>query len=593
MKKTLSFVLYLLLLNLFTSHILFSKTPQIPWNNNGEFSAVYDRLLDYYTHGINVSQIALSKDGTKIFFSGKNTDSDLVLRKINADGSNLSSISVPSGVNGVDDVALNGDGSKAFFLASNNDYIFKIEGGTATEILHRTDFSGINDIEKIETTVDGNDCYFSDGGELYRINHNGGAPVMIVDDDAVQRIEGKGKGLGKFAISEDGNTIGFILERYVDSDNHTVTKYELFVQKGSTITQLTNDTENVYKEYLGISGDGSTIVFNATSSVNKWFSINTDGTNKTTLENFNSNRKTVALNYDGSSILLQSALGSRVVSPDGSGGINIFPSTNTIGIYDNGYMSSDGNFICFRYQIRTFPSRYALYFGYLYSVNGVDDAPVFDSISFEPASMPTNDPNAIILVLSKISDPNGLEDIDNVTIDGLVDGKLIPNDITKVPVYFNTDPNDNGNGFDLTADDGIFTIAGKPGGKINEMDQMTVRIGARDKSSTMVVKDVILSIGGATKVEEQNSSLNFLLKQNYPNPFNPGTFIKFHVPKASFVKLKVYNNLGQHVTTLLNKYQSPGWYSVYWDGSNFPSGIYYYAIQSDSFEKWRKMMLLK
>jgi hypothetical protein len=601
MKKLILVTLFFLILMVTPSQLLVVQT-SASQSNNTNFIAEYDRLLDYYTHDINVGKTAFSGDGSVIFFSGKNPDSDLVLRFINSDGNNLRSISVPAGVTGVDDVTINQDGSKAFFLDSGNDYIYKVEGNTVTEILHRTDFSGINDIEKIESTAGGNYVYFNDGGEIRRVSQNGGTPELIIDDDTVQRTEGTGKGIREFAISADGNIIGFVLERYLDSDNHTHTKYELFVYNGGNIKQLTNDTENVYKEYLDISGDGSTIVFSASSSVDNWYSIKTDGTDKVTLEDYNSNRHTVSLKYDGSQLLLGSALGSRLVNTNGSGGINIFPSTGKIGIYDNGYISSDGNVISFRYQIRTFPSRYALYVGYLYEQGVVPEAPVIESITFNPAAMPTDDPNAKVKVLSKISDPNGLDDIDDVLIDGLLDGIILLNDQSEVPVYFYTDPNDNGDAFDETANDGIYTIAGDPGGKLNETDHMTVRIGVLDNNSTLVVKDVILNIGGSSGIEtKQNLLSNFMLFQNYPNPFNPKTTIKYSIPTKSFVKLKVYDIIGAEIKTIVYETKTAGHYKVKFDGRELASGVYFYNIEFFDpsghgdiiFSNTKKFMLIK
>jgi hypothetical protein len=601
MKKLIKITLLIVVLMVSPFEKTISQTSALQ-SNNTNFIAEYDRLLDYYTHNINVGRTAFSGDGKVIFFSGKNADSDLVLRKINSDGTNLSSISIPSGVTGVDDVAINQDGSTAFFLDSGNDYIYKVEGTTVTEILHRTDFSGINDIERIETTAGGSYVYFSDGGEIRRISHNGGTPELIIDDETVQRNEGTGKGIGKFAISANGSFIGFVLERYLDSENHTHTKYELFVYNEGNIKQLTNDTENVYKEYLDLSGDGSTIVFSASSSVDSWYSIKTDGTDKVTLEDLNSNRHTVSLKYDGSKLLLGSALGSRLVNTDGSGGINIFPSTGKIGIHDNGYISSDGSVISFRYQIRTFPSRYALYVGYLYELGVVPEAPVIESITFDPVAMPTENPNAKLKVFSKISDPNGLDDIDAIIIDGLLDGTILPNIQSEAPVYFYTDPNDNGGGYDETANDGIFTIAGDAGGKINEVNQMTVRISALDKSSSVVVKDVTLNIGGSTAIEKKENSIsNFTLFQNYPNPFNPTTTIGYSFPTNSFVKLKIYDIVGSEIKTLVNEEKQAGNYEVIFDGSELVSGVYFYNIQVFepsgrgimSFSNTKKLLLIK
>ncbi len=89
------------------------------------------------------------------------------------------------------------------------------------------------------------------------------------------------------------------------------------------------------------------------------------------------------------------------------------------------------------------------------------------------------------------------------------------------------------------------------------------------------------------------SSKNFKLSQNYPNPFNPTTKIKYEIGNASFVTLKVYNSIGQEVVTLVNKQQLAGSYQVEFNAKTLPSGIYFYKIESGSFSKSMKMILLK
>jgi len=600
MTKAITITCLFLSLLIHPCQKLFAQTSASCPNTNLNFRAVYDRLLDYYSHDINVAHLAFSADGSTIFFAGKNVDSELVLRTINSDGSNLRSIPVPAGLTGVDDVTINENGSKAFFLDSGNDYVYKVEAGSATEILHRTDFSDISNIQQIETTADGNFVYFCDGGEIWRLSRNGGAPELIVDAEAVQRIEGTGRSIGEFAISSNGNIIGFIIKSYKDAENRSHTKNELFVYGGGNIKQLTNDTENVYKEHIDISGDGSTIVFSAGGPQDKYYSIKVDGTNKITLADLHSNFAALSLNYDGSQVLYKDggARGGRLLKTDGSGGIDLF-SGATLSILDNGYISNDGSMICFRYLIRSFPSRYALYVGHLYKQGLVPDAPVIESITFDPPFMPTDDPDVKIYVFSKISDPDGLEDIETVRIDALVDGILLPNDQSEVPVYFYTDPNDNGSAFDETADDGIYTIAGDPGGKIYEANQMTVRIGAMDKSSTLIVKDVILNIGGSTNVEKSEKPLNTLtLFQNYPNPFNPETKIKYIIPEPSHVVIKIYNISGKEIKTLVNKKHSPGTYVIDWEGNDnrnlkVSNGIYFCRMLSGGFLRTIKLTFLK
>jgi WD40 repeat protein len=85
----------------------------------------------------------------------------------------------------------------------------------------------------------------------------------------------------------------------------------------------------------------------------------------------------------------------------------------------------------------------------------------------------------------------------------------------------------------------------------------------------------------------------FSLSQNYPNPFNPSTTIEFQIPSDGFVSLKIYNSIGQDVTTLLNKHQSAGSYSITFSADKLPSGLYFYTLRSGEFSSTKKMLLLK
>ena len=83
------------------------------------------------------------------------------------------------------------------------------------------------------------------------------------------------------------------------------------------------------------------------------------------------------------------------------------------------------------------------------------------------------------------------------------------------------------------------------------------------------------------------------MEQNYPNPFNPSTSIKFALPKASNVKITVFNMLGQVVSVPVNENKSAGFYEVKFNGSNLASGSYYYRIEAGSYVETKKMMLIK
>ncbi|MBL0177319.1 MAG: T9SS type A sorting domain-containing protein [Ignavibacteria bacterium] len=85
----------------------------------------------------------------------------------------------------------------------------------------------------------------------------------------------------------------------------------------------------------------------------------------------------------------------------------------------------------------------------------------------------------------------------------------------------------------------------------------------------------------------------YALGQNYPNPFNPSTKIDFSVPEDGQVRLAVYNSLGDEVATLVNEVVSAGSYSVTFDASTLPSGMYVYRLISGNFSESRTMMLAK
>ncbi|MBI1939423.1 MAG: T9SS type A sorting domain-containing protein [Ignavibacteriales bacterium] len=95
--------------------------------------------------------------------------------------------------------------------------------------------------------------------------------------------------------------------------------------------------------------------------------------------------------------------------------------------------------------------------------------------------------------------------------------------------------------------------------------------------------------------DQSNYSLpqNFNLSQNFPNPFNPTTTIRYNIPKAGFVKISVYDILGQQIKVLVNEEKNPGVYEVKFDGKNLASGIYFYTIRTADFYKSKKMILLK
>ncbi|HRI85859.1 MAG TPA: T9SS type A sorting domain-containing protein [Ignavibacteria bacterium] len=86
---------------------------------------------------------------------------------------------------------------------------------------------------------------------------------------------------------------------------------------------------------------------------------------------------------------------------------------------------------------------------------------------------------------------------------------------------------------------------------------------------------------------------SFELSQNYPNPFNPETKINFQIPNESNVSLKVFDNSGKEVATLVNGNKTAGYHTVSFNASNLSSGIYFYKLEAEGFTKVMKMALVK
>ncbi len=102
-------------------------------------------------------------------------------------------------------------------------------------------------------------------------------------------------------------------------------------------------------------------------------------------------------------------------------------------------------------------------------------------------------------------------------------------------------------------------------------------------------------LGFVTGIKKETSlkPVSYSLEQNYPNPFNPSTVISFSIPSGNNVTLKIFNILGQEVSTLVNDYKAPGKYTVNFNAANLSSGIYFYVLRAGGYFQVKKMMLLK
>jgi len=108
-----------------------------------------------------------------------------------------------------------------------------------------------------------------------------------------------------------------------------------------------------------------------------------------------------------------------------------------------------------------------------------------------------------------------------------------------------------------------------------------------------------IDINGAFKYHDLESDITlgipvkFALYQNYPNPFNPVTIIDYDIAAGSFVSLKIFDNSGREVSSLINEFKPAGYYSVSFNASGLASGVYYYRLSADKFIVTKKLAVIK
>jgi hypothetical protein len=161
-------------------------------------------------------------------------------------------------------------------------------------------------------------------------------------------------------------------------------------------------------------------------------------------------------------------------------------------------------------------------------------------------------------------------------------------------------------GYCISDENGHYFIDSLPFGDI---ELVAVRIGyytdyrvVQVGEFNMDTIDFYLSKVSSVNIPKEKIPVEYSLSQNTPNPFNPVTKIKFDLPKSNLslsetnglrVQLVIYDVIGREVATLLNQRLNPGTYEVEWDGTNYPSGVYFYKLITGEVTLTRKMILVK
>ncbi len=478
-----------------------------------EFRASYIKIVDgddFFGSGIDlvIEDATMSGDGSKVMFYGRRSDSnEKRIYTVDADGSNLEGLLLPADPDNAGeqiwpaDLVLNRDGSRGFFVTPWWQHrIYKVESGALVEILDMNDWPDVTPSVSrplVRTTWDGGYVYFhEDRDDIWRVHHGGGAPSLVVNDQAVLRNGGlTGWAVASFDISDDGNQVVFVLMGYFEPPPGVlVTIADVFAkadgQDCSVGDQCQLTQDNAYEDYPAISGDGTTIVFSNGAS---WFSIGPDGSDLTTIEplGFNVGGDTMTFLGDWLFYYDTEARGGRLTRTDGSGGLDLFPAWNVtqiaIAATWDPVLSDDGSRVCFRHDLLS------LYVGDLQPPGPIAPAPTIHDMVFDPPYMLNNDPGARVILTSAISDPQGLVDVVATGTDELMDGKHVGN-TNFLPMYFPFPAHDDGLYPDSVSGDGVFSTEGVPTAAVLQYDAVRIRMGAMDADRNVTIADAVLPV---------------------------------------------------------------------------------------------------
>lgn len=129
-----------------------------------------------------------------------------------------------------------------------------------------------------------------------------------------------------------------------------------------------------------------------------------------------------------------------------------------------------------------------------------------------------------------------------------------------------------------------------------QVDAINVHIYYRQPQRPDILKRPKLTITYTlpTGIEPANEiPSEYYVLQNYPNPFNPVTVISYGIPKQEFVTIKLYNELGAEIKTLVSEIKQAGSYGVSLGTEGLASGIYFYRITAGNFAETKKMTIIK
>jgi hypothetical protein len=128
---------------------------------------------------------------------------------------------------------------------------------------------------------------------------------------------------------------------------------------------------------------------------------------------------------------------------------------------------------------------------------------------------------------------------------------------------------------------------------LDELYWWKVRATDTQGNSTLSNQSWSFTVVSLSSPEDELLPTEYALHQNYPNPFNPETTITFDLVDQRQVVLKVYNSLGQSVSTLISGSMPPGRHTIEFEATDLPSGLYFYQLEAGDFTAIKKMVLIR
>jgi hypothetical protein len=123
----------------------------------------------------------------------------------------------------------------------------------------------------------------------------------------------------------------------------------------------------------------------------------------------------------------------------------------------------------------------------------------------------------------------------------------------------------------------------------------TVILTVTDDSGLFDRDTLIVKIDNYNTVSDATGTIPvaYSLQQNYPNPFNPVTTFSYSLPEKSYVGISIFSINGELIQTLIKRVQDAGNYTIHWNASEFPSGVYLYRIMANNFTEIKRCILMK